>query len=72
MFRIVFRLALFAWVIGGVILILASLSYFAFGKNRENAFARLLVSLWTALVWPLAAFSPDGRRLLAQMMRGTP
>jgi hypothetical protein len=64
------RLVMFIWSIGAIIFALAALSYFLFAKNRENAFARLLVSLWSALIWPLACFSPDGRRLLRQMPRG--
>jgi hypothetical protein len=70
MIRVVFRLFLFCWLIGAIFLGLVSLSHFLFGKRREDGFARLLVSLWTALIWPLAAFSPDGRRLLGQVMRG--
>ena len=61
---------MFIWTIGAIIFALAALSYFLFATNRENAFARLLVSLWSALIWPLACFSPDGRRLLRQMLRG--
>lgn len=64
------RLLMFIWTVGAVVFALAALSYFLFAKNRENAFARLLVSLWSALIWPLACFSPDGRRLLRQMLRG--
>ena len=65
------RLGIFVWSLGAIIFALASVSYFLFSKNRENAFARLLVSLWSALIWPLACFSPDGRRLLRQMWRGS-
>ncbi|MFO1467534.1 MAG: hypothetical protein U1F35_14035 [Steroidobacteraceae bacterium] len=64
------RIVLSVWMLGAVILSLAALSYFLFATRRENAFARLLVSLWAALIWPLACFSPDGRRLLREMLRG--
>jgi hypothetical protein len=64
------RFALFAWTLGSIVFGLAALSHFLFSKHRENAFARLLVCLWAALIWPLACFSPDGRRLLRQLWRG--
>jgi hypothetical protein len=65
------RIVIFIWTIGTIVFSLAAISYFLFAKNRENAFARLLVSLWSAFIWPLACFSPDGRRLLRQMLRGS-
>ncbi len=64
------RYALFAWALGAFVFAIASLSHFVFATNRENAFARLLVSLWACLIWPLACFSPDGRRILTQLWRG--
>ena len=65
------RIVLFVWCLGAIIFALAAVSYYLFSNNRENAFARLLVSLWSALIWPLACFSTDGRRLLRQMLRGS-
>lgn len=65
------RIVMLIWTIGSIVFALAAVSYYLFAKHRDNAFARLLVSLWSALIWPLACFSPDGRRLLRQMLRGS-
>lgn len=57
------------WLVGTILLFLNSITTWLFNPNKKT-FKAFLMSIPFIAVWPLAVFSPNGRKIIFKRIKG--